>query len=285
MGGIRVGEVYDGQKRFDLEVRMSPAYAGAPEDIERIPIQAAGGAQLTLDRVTQPSLGAGYSTITREWGKRRIVIQCNVRGRDVSSVVDELRRRIDKEIALDPGYYVRFGGQFESLERARTRLALIVPLALLLIFGLLYWTYSSARDAILIFTGVPMAALGGVLALALRGMPFSISAAIGFIALSGIAVLNGLVLVSQIKRFRDEGLDLNTAVRDSGVARMRPVLMTALVAALGFVPMALSQGVGAEVQRPLATVVIGGIVTSTALTLIVLPVLYSLFGAKSTSET
>lgn len=284
MGGIRVGEVYDGQRRFDLEVRMDPAYAGAPEDIERIPIQTAGGARLTLDRVTTPFLGSGYSTITREWGKRRVVIQCNVRDRDVSSFVNELRNRIDKEIALEPGYYVRYGGQFENLERARTRLSMIVPLTLLLIFGLLYWTYSSVRDALLIFTGVPLAALGGIAALAIRGMPFSISAAVGFIALSGIAVLNGLVLVSQIKRSRADGMALESAVRESGVSRLRPVLMTALVAAFGFLPMAFSHGVGAEVQRPLATVVIGGIMTSTALTLVILPVLYSLFGVRSSSE-
>lgn len=284
MGGIHVGEVYDGQKRFGLEIRMDPSYAGSPEDIERIPIQATTGAQLTLDRVTIPFLGSGYSTITREWGKRRVVVQCNVRGRDVSSFVDELKNRINAEIKLDPGYYVRFGGQFENLERARTRLAIIVPLALLLIFGLLYWTYSSFRDAILIFTGVPLAAVGGVVALAVRGMPFSISAAVGFIALSGIAVLNGLVLVSQIKRSRADGRDLESAIRHSGMSRMRPVLMTALVAAFGFVPMALSHGVGAEVQRPLATVVIGGIITSTALTLVILPVLYSLFGTRSSLE-
>jgi cobalt-zinc-cadmium resistance protein CzcA len=263
---------------------MDPAYAGVPEDIERIPLQTAAGARLTLDRVTTPFLGSGNSTITREWGKRRVLIQCNVRDRDVSSFVQELQNRIDGEIALEPGYYVRYGGQFENLERARARLSVIVPLTLLLIFGLLYWTYSSVRDALLIFTGVPLAALGGVAALAIRGMPFSISAAVGFIALSGIAVLNGLVLVSQIKRTRADGMDLESAVRESGVSRMRPVLMTALVAAFGFLPMAFSQGVGAEVQRPLATVVIGGIATSTALTLVVLPVLYSLFGGRSASE-
>lgn len=284
IGGMHVGEVYEGQRRFDLAIRLDPSYAGVPEDIERIPIQA-NGAQLTLDQVTTPSLATGYSTITREWGKRRAVIQCNVRGRDVGSFIDELRQRIAKEIKLDPGYFVKFGGQFENLVRAQNRLAIVVPLALLLIFGLLYWTYSSFRDAILIFTGVPLAALGGVIALALRGMPFSISAGVGFIALSGIAVLNGLVLVSQIKRLRADGLDLQAAIRESGLVRLRPVLMTALVAAFGFVPMALSNGVGAEVQRPLATVVIGGILTSTALTLIVLPVLYSLFGARSRSES
>ncbi len=283
IGGIHAGEVYEGQRRFDLVVKMDSMYASVPEDIERIPIQA-NGAQLTLDRVTTPSLTPGYSTITREWGKRRAIIQTNVRGRDVGSFVEELRTRIAADIKLDPGYYVRFGGQFENLLRAQNRLLVVVPLALLLIFGLLYWTYGSIRDALLIFTGVPLAAAGGVLALVMRGMPFSISAGVGFIALSGIAVLNGLVLVSHIKRLRAEGVDLQTAVQESGLVRLRPVLMTALVAAFGFIPMALSQGVGAEVQRPLATVVIGGVLTSTALTLIVLPVLYSLFGGKSAAE-
>ena len=284
IGGINVGEVFEGQRRFELQVRLDPTYASAPEDIERIPIRSETGAQLTLDRVTKPSLETGYATITREWSKRRIVIQCNVRGRDVLSFVDELKQRIGQEITLDPGYYVRYGGQFENLERARARLAIVVPLALLLIFALLYWTYGSIRDAILIFTGVPLAALGGVAALALRGLPFSISAAVGFIALSGLAVLNGLVLVSHIKRLRSEGSSLDEAIRQSGLVRMRPVLMTALVAALGFIPMALSKGVGAEVQRPLATVVIGGIVTAAALTLLVLPVLYSAFGERSKTE-
>lgn len=284
MGGVRVGEVYDGQKRFELEVRMSPDYASHPEDIERLPIATASGAQLTLDRVTKASIAPGYASITREWSKRRVVVQANVRGRDVGSFVKEVQERIAADIKLDPGYYVRYGGQFENMERARIRLALVVPLALLLILGLLYWTYKSLRDALLIFTGVPLAAVGGVAALAVRGMPFSISAAVGFIALSGIAVLNGLVLVSQIKRFRSEGLSLEDAVHETGLARMRPVLMTALVAAFGFIPMAFSHGVGAEVQRPLSTVVIGGIISSTLLTLLVLPALYLRFGRQVSSE-
>lgn len=283
-GGVLVGEVFEGQRRFDLVVKFDSAAVAAPEAIERLPIRSASGALLTLDRVSRPMLTEGYASITREWGKRRIVIQCNARDRDVASFVSELRERISKEIALPPGYFVRYGGQFENLERARTRLAIVVPLALLLIFGLLYMSYGSVRDALLIFTGVPLAAVGGVAALAIRGMPFSISAAVGFIALSGIAVLNGLVLVAYFKRRRAEGIDLETAIRESGRSRMRPVLMTALVAALGFIPMALSHGVGAEVQRPLATVVIGGIMTSTALTLIVLPALYSVFGRRSVAE-
>jgi len=283
-GGIKVGDVYEGQRRFDLAVRLNESYRRVPEDIERIPIQAATGELVTLDRVTKPNLAPGRSTITREWSKRRIVVQCNVRGRDVGSFVDDLRRRIEKEIALPPGYFVRFGGQFENLQRAQARLALVVPVALLLIFGLLYWTYKSTRDALLIFTGVPLAVVGGVAALAVRGMPFSISAGVGFIALSGIAVLNGLVLFSTIKRLRAEGLDLSTAVKEGAITRLRPVLMTALVAAFGFIPMAVSQGIGAEVQRPLASVVVGGIISSTALTLLVLPVLYTIFGKKSSFE-
>ena len=279
-GGIHVGEVYEGQRRFDLEVRMMESYRRVTEDIARLPIRSETGAIVTLDQITRPELHNGPSTITREWSKRRIVVQCNVRGRDVGSFVEELRERIDGTVEFQPGYFVRYGGQFENLQRARTRLAIVVPLALTLIFALLYWTYRSFRDAILIFTGVPLAVFGGVCSLFVRGMPFSISAGVGFIALSGIAVLNGLVLVSSIKGHLTDGLMLTDAVRDSAIGRLRPVLMTALVASFGFIPMALSQSVGAEVQRPLATVVIGGILTSTALTLFVLPALYALFGAK-----
>lgn len=284
IGGIGVGEVYEGQRRFDLAVKMDSSYAGVPEDIERIPLRAADGAQVSLDQVTMPSVAAGPATITREWGKRRAIVQANVRGRDIGSFVDEVRERVAKQVSFEPGYFVRYGGQFENLERAQARLAIVVPLALLLILGLLYWTYGSLRDALLIFSGVPLAALGGIIVLTLRGMPFSISAGVGFVTLSGIAVLNGLVLVSTIKRLRSDGVAFEAAVRESGVARLRPVLMTALVAAIGFVPMAISTGIGAEVQRPLATVVIGGVLTSTALTLFVLPVLYSLFGRTSEAE-
>jgi len=284
-GGIPAGEIYEGQRRFDLALRIDPTYRTTAEDIERIPIYATTGQIVSLDRVTSPKLTTGPSTITREWGNRRITVQSNVRGRDVGSFVNEVRSKIASGIKLDAGYFVRYGGQFENMERARSRLMVVVPLALGLIFGLLYLTYRSVRDALLIFTGVPLAALGGVAALAMRGMPFSISAGVGFIALSGIAVLNGLVLVSMIKRNRADSMDLDSSIREGALTRLRPVLMTALVASLGFVPMALSRGVGAEVQRPLATTVIGGILTSTALTLIVLPVLYSIFGKKSVSET
>lgn len=285
IGGITVGDLFEGQKRFEIVVRVDTSRFQGVEDIKRVVLRSGAGSLVGLDRVTEVSLDEGPGTITREWSKRRIVVQCNVRGRDIGSFVSELRERLREEITLPQGYFVRLGGQFENLERARTRLMIVVPIALLLIFGLLYWTYKSARDAALIFSGVPLAALGGVLSLWLRGMPFSISAGVGFIALSGIAVLNGLVLVSTIKRFRSDGEEILSAIRQSALTRLRPVLMTALVAAFGFIPMAISTGVGAEVQRPLATVVIGGILTSTALTLLVLPALYLTFGKKTEVET
>ncbi len=284
IGGITAGDVFEGQRRFELAVRIDTTEIHGPEDIMKVLIRSESGSLVSLDRVTTTILDEGPGTITREWAKRRIVVQCNVRNRDIGSFVEELRSRLDSDIELPSGYFIGLGGQFENLEHARVRLAIVVPIALLLIFGLLYWTYNSARDAILIFSGVPLAALGGVVVLTLRGMPFSISAGVGFIALSGIAVLNGLVLVSTIKRMRSEGTEIREAIKQSAMIRLRPVLMTALVAALGFVPMAISTSVGAEVQRPLATVVVGGILTSTVLTLIVLPSLYLVFGKKTKTE-
>jgi cobalt-zinc-cadmium resistance protein CzcA len=214
--------------------------------------------------------------ISREMGKRRVVVQLNVRGRDLGTFVREAQAAIKAKVPLKEGYYLTWGGQFESLQQASQRLTLVVPLALGLIFLLLFTTFGSLKQATLIFTGVPLAITGGVLALALRGMPFSITAAIGFIALSGVAVMNGVVMVSAINRLRAEGLKVAEAVRLGATERLRPVLMTALVAALGFIPMALNTGIGAEVQRPLATVVIGGILSATVLTLLVLPALYTL---------
>lgn len=285
IGGVTVGDVFEGQRQFELVVRVDTTKIEGAEDITQFLITSSTGSLINLEQVTKAKLDEGPSTITREWSKRRLVVQCNVRDRDMGSFVDELRDRLDSDILLPSGYFIRLGGQFENLERARIRLAIVVPIALLLIFGLLYWTYKSARDAILIFSGVPLAAIGGVVTLALRGMPFSISAGVGFIALSGIAVLNGLVLVSSIKRLKSEGKDILIAVKQSALTRLRPVLMTALVAAFGFIPMAISTGIGAEVQRPLATVVVGGILTSTVLTLIVLPALYLTFGKKTESES
>jgi len=285
LGGVTVGDVFEGQRRFDLVVRVDTTVIRGPEDVGRILVRSSTGAVIGLDRVTGGRLEEGPGMITREWSKRRIVIQCNVRGRDIGSFVGEVRDRLAADLELPTGYFIRLGGQFENLERARNRLIIVVPITLLLIFGLLYWTYRSARDAVLIFTGVPLAGLGGVVTLAVRDMPFSISAAVGFIALSGIAVLNGLVLVSQIKRLKSEGNDIRNAITMSALTRLRPVVMTALVAAVGFIPMVLSTGAGAEVQHPLASVVVGGIITSTALTLIVLPALYLVFGSRTESES
>jgi len=278
IGGIDVGEVREGERRFEYVVKFDSSYTRSPEALDRILLLGNAGEHIPLSHLAKFDQTEGSSTITREWSKRRIVVQCNVRGRDIGSFVNDVRNRLEKEVSLESGYYIRYGGQFENLERARKRLMIVVPLSLLLIFGLLYITYKSVRDAILIFSGIPLAAVGGVFGLALRGMPFTISAGVGFIALSGIAVLNGLVLVAAIRKLQEDGMNLSDAVRASGVQRLRPVIMTALVAAFGFVPMAISQGVGAEVQRPLATVVICGILTSTALTLLVLPVIYSRWG-------
>jgi cobalt-zinc-cadmium resistance protein CzcA len=219
--------------------------------------------------------------ISQERIQRRITVELNVRGRDIASVVEDACHAIEENVRMPPGYTIEWGGQFENLERASERLAIVVPLALLLIFVLLYGTFSAAGPALLIFLNVPFAAVGGVVALALRGMPFSISAGVGFIALFGVAVLNGVVLVSYIRTLeREQNLPPVEAAREAALVRMRPVLTTALVAALGFVPMALSTGSGAEVQRPLATVIIGGLVTTTLLTLLVLPTLYSWFSGK-----
>ncbi|HEY9501747.1 MAG TPA: efflux RND transporter permease subunit, partial [Pyrinomonadaceae bacterium] len=207
----------------------------------------------------------------------RIVVSTNVRNRDIASFVDEAKERIEKGVQLPPGYFLKWGGEFQNLERATNRLLIVVPIALFLIFVLLFTTFNSARQALMIYTGIPFAIVGGVLALALRGMPFSISAGVGFIALFGVAVLNGVVMVSYINKLRDEGRSLADAVREGAETRLRPVLMTALVASLGFIPMAIATSAGAEVQRPLATVVIGGLITSTLLTLLILPTLYGWF--------
>jgi cobalt-zinc-cadmium resistance protein CzcA len=229
-----------------------------------------------LAEVADISLAVGPNQISRENGKRRAVITANVRGRDLGGFIAELRQKIDAEIELPTGYYVEYGGTFEQLQSAATRLQIVVPLVLLLIFGLLFTLFGSARDAAIVFSGVPLALTGGVAALALRGIPMSISAGVGFIALSGVAVLNGVVMLSFIKDLRERGSALMDAIREGALTRLRPVMMTALVASLGFVPMAVNVGAGSEVQRPLASVVIGGIISSTILTLLVLPALYAL---------
>jgi cobalt-zinc-cadmium resistance protein CzcA len=222
----------------------------------------------------------GPATINREWARRRVTVQCNVRGRDVAGFVAEARQKIAEQVRMPEGYSVEWGGQFENMERANRRLMFVVPMALGLIFVLLYFSLKSLREVFIVATGIPLGAVGGVLALWLRGMPFTVSAAVGFVALSGIAILDGLVLVTFIRQKLEGGARLREAVREGCLVRLRPVLMTALVAAMGFVPMALNVGVGGEVQRPLATVVIGGIVSNTVLTLLVLPVLYVMLARR-----
>jgi heavy metal efflux system protein len=275
VGTKRVGEIREGQRRFPLVVRLPDRQRTDPEALAATLISTATGSVLPLNQVAQVVETEGPATINREWGRRRITVQCNVRGRDVGSFVAEAQKKIADQVKLPEGYGIEWGGQFENMERANAKLRFVVPMALGLIFVMLYFSLKSLRDVFIVATGIPLGAVGGVLALWLRGMPFTVSAAVGFIALSGVAILNGLVLVTFIKQRLDAGTPLETAVREGCLVRLRPVLMTALVAAVGFIPMAVNVGVGGEVQRPLATVVIGGIVTNTLLTLVVLPTLYT----------
>jgi cobalt-zinc-cadmium resistance protein CzcA len=284
LGGRRVGLVYEGEKRFDLQVRLPPEVRNDEDAIAALPIATSAGRLVPLGELTSLDTREAAAQISRERIQRRIGVEVNVRGRDIGSFVEEARRAIHDDVDLPAGYTIEWGGQFENLERAAARLTLVVPLALLLIFVLLYGAFDSARPAALIFLNVPFAATGGVLALALRGMPLSISAGVGFIALFGVAVMNGVVLLSFVRELERQGRSPREAAREGARARMRPVLMTALVAAIGFFPMALGHGAGAEVQRPLATVVIGGLVTSTLLTLFVLPSIYEWFAERPTTR-
>jgi cobalt-zinc-cadmium resistance protein CzcA len=284
VGSKPLGEVVEGQYRFPLTVRLPESMRASPESVGALLIATPSGERLPLSRLADVRVAEGPSTITREWGQRRITVTCNVRGRDLGGFVSEARRKVADKLTLPPGrYHVEWGGQFENLERARTRLLIVVPLALALIFGLLYLTYNNVVDALRVFTGVPFAWVGGIFALWVRDMPFSISAGVGFIALSGVAVLDDMILVSYVRHLREKGLPLDEAVGQAALTRLRPVLMTTLVASLGFVPMAFSTGVGAEVQRPLATVVIGGVISAMVMSLLVLRVLYVLF--KSPLDT
>jgi cobalt-zinc-cadmium resistance protein CzcA len=278
IGSKPVGEVIEDELRFPLVVRLPEEYRSSPAAIGAMLLATPTGERIPLDRLATIEVVEGPATINREWGQRRITITANVRGRDLGSFVAEARERIAAEVPLpSERYRVEFGGQFEHLERAQRRLMIVVPVALVLIFALLYLTYHNVVDAVRVFTGVPFAWVGGVFALWLRDMPFSISAGVGFIAMSGVAVLDDMILVSYIRQLRERGLPLDQAVTQAAVTRLRPVLMTTLVASLGFLPMALSDGVGAEVQRPLATVVIGGVIGSMVMSLLVLRVLYMLF--------
>jgi cobalt-zinc-cadmium resistance protein CzcA len=279
LGVRKAGEVREGQRRFDLGVRLDDHFRDA-EAIGTILVDGPAGERIPLSKLATIKETTGPNTIQREWGKRRIVVQANVAGGDLGGFAEAVAKAIEAKVELPSGYYVRLGGQFENLQRAQLRLMIVVPLALALVFFLLYVSNGSVMDSVRIFSGVPFALVGGVLALLARGLPFSISAAVGFIALFGVAVLNGLVLTSRIRHLLDEGVDRMEAVREAALSRLRPVLMTASVASLGFIPMALNTGPGAEVQRPLATVVIGGVLSSTLLTLLVLPTLFSVFGRR-----
>lgn len=275
IGTHPVGLLQEGERRFPITVRLDERYRVDSQTVGSVLVTASNGMRVPLASVTRIAQIEGPSTIQREWGKRRLVVQVNVRGRDVDSFLKEATAAIDREVPLPAGYYLRTGGQHEQYERARRRLQIVVPVALGLILALLYFTYGRVVDALRVFTGVPLAMIGGVLALWARGMPFSISAGVGFVALAGVAVLGDMVLVSTIRANLASGAPLLEAIEQAASQRLRPVLMTALVASLGFVPMAVSHGIGAEVQRPLATVVIGGILSSTLLTLVVLPVIFA----------
>ena len=298
IGGKQAGQIFDGDRRFAILVRLPEKLRTDLEALKRLPIplpqKADTNARLTraayqpessvatadtipLGELAEFNLAPGPNQISRENAKRRVVVTANVRGRDIASFVGEAQKRIAEEVTVQPGYWVSWGGQFENLISASQRLKIVVPVALLLILIRLFSAFGSVKDALLIFTGVPMALTGGIIALWLRDIPLSISAAVGFIALSGVAVLNGVVMISFIRKLIEDGMSLDAAILSGSLTRLRPVLMTALVASLGFVPMPLATGPGAEVQRPLATVVIGGILSSTLLTLLVLPALYRMF--------
>jgi len=302
LGGKEAGQLFEGDRRFAILVRLPERLRTDLDALRRIPIplpesqpvstvsnRAGGGlvsiGTLPLGEIATIEIAPGPNQISRESGKRRVVVTANVRGTDIATFVAEAQQKIDADVKIEPGYWINWGGQFENLISATKRLQIVVPVALALIMLLLFTAFGSMKDALLVFTGVPMALTGGILALWLRDIPLSISAGVGFIALSGVAVLNGVVMISFIKKLREEGATLDDAIFRGSVTRLRPVLMTALVASLGFVPMALATGPGAEVQRPLATVVIGGIISSTLLTLVVLPVIYRMFHRDKSSAT
>jgi len=274
LAGREVGKLIEGNRRFDIVVRLSEELREKIDDLKRLPVRVDDGGLLTLGQVADFRVVEQVAAVAREFSQRRAAIMVNLRGRDVESFVLEAQKKVAEQIKLPDGYTIEFGGQFKNLQQARARLAIVVPVALGLIFVLVFMALGSLRQTLLVYTGIPLAVTGGVFALRLRDLPFSISAGVGFIALSGVAVLNGLMMISYFNLLREQGRDVPTSVREGAMTRLRPVLMTALVASLGFVPMAIASGAGAEVQRPLATVVIGGILSSTFLTLVLLPTLY-----------
>jgi cobalt-zinc-cadmium resistance protein CzcA len=281
IAGVEVAQVFEGQRRFPLQVRLASEWRENLEQIRQIKVADPRGRQIPLEQLAELTVEDGPAQISRDSVRRRTLIQCNVRGRDLAGFVADAQSAVDEKVELPSGYSLAWGGQFKNLQDASQRLAIAVPVALFLILALLFVTFNSLRLAILIFLNVPIAATGGVFALWVTGLPFSISAGVGFIALFGVAVLNGVVLVNYIVELRHEGRPVQEAVFDGALTRMRPVLMTALVAILGLLPRAISTSTGAEVQRPLATVVIGGLITSTILTLLVVPAIYRFFEPRS----
>ena len=289
VGGVQTGLIFEGDKRFSLLVRLDRRWSSDVSALARLPVALPKDSNpelafVPLGEVATISIEKGPNQINRESGKRNVVVTANVEGRDLASFVSDAQASMNESLNLPSGYWLEYGGTFEQLQSASKRLSLVVPVTLLLIFGLLYSAFGSLRDSLIIFSGVPLALTGGVLALLLRDMPLSISAGVGFIALSGVAVLNGVVMLSFIKQLRSDGLSLFDAIHSGALQRLRPVLMTALVASLGFIPMALNSGTGSEVQKPLATVVVGGIISSTLLTLLILPALYKLVHSKFTKK-
>ena len=284
MGGREVGEVLEGQRRFTLQARFVAEARQTEEQIGNLKVADPTGRLIPLSQLADLVVEDGPAQISRENIRRRIAIETNVRGRDLGSFVADVQAALSAQVKLPPGYYVEYGGQFENLQRASQRLSIVVPIALLIIFVLLFTTFNALGPAVLIYLNIPIAATGGIFALFVRGMPFSISAGVGFIALFGVAVMNGLVLLSHIEELRRGGLSLREATARGAMEKMRAMIMAPLVAGLGFLPMAISTSAGAEVQQPLATVVIGGLVTSTALTLLVLPALYARFTRELSQE-
>jgi len=274
IGNESVSTLIDGVKRFDITVRLTDSAKASVEDIRNIPLRSASGAIVPLHRVADITVAEGYSFVRREQLQRYAVIQMDVRGRDVDGFVQDANALLDKELDLPPGYWIEWGGAFENQQRALKRLSIIVPATIFFIFVLLYTAFNSVKYATLIIANVPFATIGGLVALFISGQYLSVPSAIGFIAVFGVAMLNGIVLISFINELREKGMSVNEAVRKGAELRLRPVLMTASVAILGLIPMLLSSGVGAETQRPLASVVVGGLITSTLLTLVLLPVIY-----------
>ncbi|MCI0405224.1 MAG: efflux RND transporter permease subunit, partial [candidate division Zixibacteria bacterium] len=284
VGGKVATEVLEGDRRIEVVVRFPEELRNSVEAIGNIPVESPSGASIPMAQLVNFKWEENPASIEREGGKRRIVVECNAVGRDIGGFVRECQEKVQKQVKLPPGYYLEWGGAFENQQRANRRLAIVMPLTVLLVFSLLYTTFGNARQALLVLLNLPFALTGGVLALLVSGLYLSVPASVGFIALFGVAVLNGVVLISYINQLCQSGMPLEEAIRTGCAQRLRPVSMTALVTMLALVPLIFATGIGSEVQKPLAVVVVGGLLTSTTLTLLVLPVLYTAFGKKTSSE-